>query len=170
MAQRSGDPDPFPKLRPARLPFSFFQVPPGGRTYKDKPRSISAFGSSVVPSAWLPGSPDPTMGEGRRSEKGLQDRGLGRWGPSLSSQDWRKECMVRLCVPDGEEDPHSGGEGLALGLASFLICGHSHEVTRMTPSFSGSHSVALPPSPHLFPLHPPPPHCPTPWAFSGLTG
>lgn len=44
-----------------------------------------------------------------------------------------------------------GGEGLTWGPASSPICGHSQEVTRMTPSFSGSLSVALPASPHLLP-------------------
>lgn len=72
-----------------------------GRTYRDKP----TFGSGV-PSAWLPGSPGPGVGEGRGLEEVIQDRGLGSRGPSLIR---KKECTVGLHVPDGEEDTHAGG-------------------------------------------------------------
>lgn len=88
------------------------QVPLRRRTYRDKP----TFGLGVVPSAWFTGNRDPATEEGRGSQEGLQDRGLGSWGPSLSGQGGKKECTIGLRVPDGEEDPRAGRMRGVLGV------------------------------------------------------
>lgn len=96
-------PDPFPKLRAARLLSSLSPGPPRARTHRDKP--ALGLGNAICLIAW---QRDPCWGAGERVLGRPANGGLGWWGPCRSSQEGREECVIGMCVPDGGKDQRNG--------------------------------------------------------------